>query len=302
MPCAKTQPLSALIIPRLKRKMLFSPHSAPGERSRTANMESPNTQPHESGNTANRKRSSKKRPPRPRAEVLLNPRIETRREEARRRAGWTEELDKTPRPSISYFLKDITPDECIEALLCDDSPEALKFNALYNSLAPSDRGYLALEELAVLAGVNPRELVQTITGALYSQTHERQKAIVLRNQPKIVQKTIKLALTNRGVKDRDMFHRATGFLPMAKGAQTTINLNQQNNTNNEAPAQPALSMPRVLQGITAESTGPLTVGSTDDFLLDMQNVVRPQLKAPIEPVNSEVPVNAPELAVIEADV
>lgn len=260
-------------------------------------MARPSTSPKPNAPSPNKPLTSKKRKARPRVEVILNPRTETRREEARKRAGWSEELDATPRPSISYFLKDISPAECIEALLCDDSPDALKFHAKYASISPSDREYLALEEIAILAGLSPRELIQTVTGAMYTQTQDRQKAIVLRSQSKIVQKTIKMALRDRGEKDRDMFHRATGFLPTGKG--TVINLNQQNNTQNQ-PAQ--LSTPNVLQGIAAGQNGPLNLGSTDEMLLDMQAVVRPALPAPVEETNSIVPVNAPELEVIEADV
>jgi hypothetical protein len=42
-------------------------------------------------------------------------------------------------------------------------------------------------------------------------------------QPEVVEKTIQMALKPSGVKDRQMLHKATGFLPMPKNTSTVIN-------------------------------------------------------------------------------
>lgn len=263
--------------------------------------------PEQNDSDANKKRSSN--PPRRRRRPdgsLSGPPLQTRKEEARKRAGWTDDLDQTPRPSISHILKGIGVDACIEALLCDDSPEALAFNAKYSSISRSDREYLAIDEIALLAGLSSRVLIQTITGALFQQTAETSKAIALSAQPDIVKKTVEMAKTDRGEKDREMYHRAMGFLPTPKGAQTTINL-QQLNQGGES-AQRALGAGG---DASRDPAAPLVLGSMDDVLLDLQTVIRPQLPTSsaaavveAEPMNTTVPANVADLDLdyIEADV
>lgn len=187
-----------------------------------------------------------------------------------------------PVPSIVHIIKGIGEEAAIEALRCDDSDEALKFIQKYDSIPPSDLGHFRLEEIAAICGINTRTLIQTLTGALYTQSQEAAKVLVLVNQPKVTQKTIDMALTDRGEKDREFFLRGTGFLPVPKGAQITIN--QQNNTMAAAPQ------------LQSESRVPLVLGSTDDLLLDMQTVLRPDRALTSgEETNTAVPVNAPEI-------
>ena len=73
--------------------------------------------------------------------------------------------------------------------------------------------------------------------------------------------------TNGDTKAMEIFHKATGFLPMPRGSNTTINLNQLNATQNNGG------------GDDDDSPGDLQ--SMDEFLMGMQDVLRPaQLSAP----------------------
>jgi hypothetical protein len=44
--------------------------------------------------------------------------------------------------------------------------------------------------------------------------------------PRVVEKTIEMALTDEGIADRNALHRATGFTPLPKGSTTIVNVQQ----------------------------------------------------------------------------
>jgi hypothetical protein len=44
--------------------------------------------------------------------------------------------------------------------------------------------------------------------------------------PRVVEKTIEMALTDGGTVDRNTLHRATGFTPLPKGPTTIVNVQQ----------------------------------------------------------------------------
>lgn len=124
-------------------------------------------------------------------------------------------------------------------------------------------------------------------------------------QPKVIQATIKAATdqvpiiadidgvrivvghTNGDTKAMEIFHKATGFLPTPKGSSTTINLNQNNLNANMGDGG-------------ASDDDETELQSMDEFLLELQDVVRPQLSAP----SIAVPMlmETPEIDYIDAEV
>jgi len=195
-------------------------------------------------------------------------------------------------------------DRAIQALREDDSEDALAFIQKYDSVSKSDKKFVTLEEIVTASGLTTRRFVEIVTGAIMEQCGDVTKMMVTVAQPEVVKATIKAATdsvpivatvgnrqrvvgyTNGDTKAMELFHKATGFLPMPKGAVTNINLNQQNNT-----AQ--------LSSKDDEDDGPEDLQTMDSFLMDMQDVLRPELPAPRE---EAVPVIVPNIEYIDADV
>lgn len=153
----------------------------------------------------------------------------------------------------------------------------------------------------VAAGLTARRFVETLTGALMQQAADVTKMMLSVSQPKVTAATVKAATdsipimatvggmsvvvghTNGDVKAQEIFHKITGLLPIPKGAQTTINMQQLNQGGHKEDDEDE-------EGLE----------SMDTFLMGMQDVLRPQLPAPV-PQQNIVPVNAPELSYIDAE-
>lgn len=188
----------------------------------------------------------------------------------------------------------------IEALRADDSSDSLEFIRTYDSILPSDRTRLRLEEIFTLAGLSARRFIELVTGALMQQSGDVSRMLTAVSQPKVIAATVKAATeslpirnsegdvigyTNGDVKAQEMFHRATGWLPIPKGAQTVINMQQLNQGTKEVNSDDDSE----------------ELESMDSFLMGMQDVLRPQLPAPA-PVQSIIPVNAPEFEYVDAEI
>jgi len=105
--------------------------------------------------------------------------------------------------------------------------------------------------------VNPLRVLQELTSVLVSQGATASTLLTAVWHPKVVRKTIEVALTDKGFADRQVLHKATGFLPLPKGAQTIVNVNNQANVN--APTVVPLSSPEstiaMLAGAFNEARG-----------------------------------------------
>lgn len=196
----------------------------------------------------------------------------------------------------------------IQALRSDDSEDAKSFILRYESVGPSDRRRLTLEEFIVAAGLSSRRFIEVLTGALMQQCQDVTKMMVAVAQPKVIQATIKAATdqvpitaydpilechkvvgyTNGDTKAMEIFHKATGFLPTPKGSNTTINLNQLNQTAN-------------MGGGDDDDDSPGDLQSMDEYLIELQDVIRPpkSLSAPVENV---IPASFPDVEYVDAEV
>jgi hypothetical protein len=222
-----------------------------------------------------------------------------RNAEARKRLGLKKgDMDGVPSVTARIVRGAGSVDLAIEALAGDESEDAQAFTEKWQSLSESDRARVSLEEVFTAAGLTARRFVEVVTGALMQQSGDVTRMMVAVAQPKVTQATIKAATeslpimdatgevrgwTNGDVKAMEMFHKATGFLPTPKGAQTTINLQQLNQTA------------QVGAGDDDESAD--APQSMDDYLMELQDVIRPkELPAPKpEPM----PVNAPQVDYLE---
>lgn len=139
-------------------------------------------------------------------------------------------------------------------LASSDHPDAKKvlliFNGLSAHLRYNDplhvRGRLVktlrlpIEAFCVAAGVSPLSILGVLTGEIVRMGAQASSVIAAINHPRVVQKSVEMALTDGGVADRMVLHRATGFLPSPKGAQTNISV--QTTASAAATAEPQIAV------------------------------------------------------------
>jgi hypothetical protein len=111
-------------------------------------------------------------------------------------------------------------------LRSSDAPEAQAVLTARLSLSITLRRQLPIEAYCAAASVSSLRILEILVGLIVRRGAQASTIIAAVNQPRVVQKTVEMALTDEGVTDRTNFHKATGFLPMPKGAQTTINIQQ----------------------------------------------------------------------------
>lgn len=150
--------------------------------------------------------------------------LRDRKTEALRRLGVTKE-QMVGVPRITYMLEKAEGglEQVIEALRASDEEEAVAFIAQLDDLSDSDRNRVSLEEIATAAGIRTIDLLGTATKALFQQSQTVAAIITATGHEGVVKKSLQMALQDKGVRDREMIHTATGFLPVPKG---TVILNQ----------------------------------------------------------------------------
>jgi hypothetical protein len=224
-----------------------------------------------------------------------------RKQYAEKRAGLKPgDMDGVPNVASRIVRGAGSMDNAIEALRGDDSENAKLFIAKYDSITESDRRRLTIENIFTAAGLTAREFVEVVTGALMQQGEDTSRMIVAMAKPKVMESTIKAATdcvpitdregeivgySNGDVKAQELFHKITGAIQMPKGSTTNIYANQANQT--------------VVQGRDDEDDSE-ELPSMDSYLMELQDVIRPQLPAPVEP--SIMPVNAPEIEYVDVEV
>ena len=130
------------------------------------------------------------------------------------------------------------PDSPYYYLKCSNAPEAIRVIELYYSLAKCKRELVPIEAYCVAAAVHPLILLNVITKACQQVTSQTSAMIAAISHPRVVEKTVAMALTDDGEADRMVLHKATGFIPTPRGPQTNINLTQ--NASAQANAQAGL--------------------------------------------------------------
>lgn len=164
------------------------------------------------------KLKSTRKPGRPRS----NPELvstRNRKGEALRRLGVDpEKLIGVPK--ITHILKRAEGGipQVLEALRGSEEDAAQCFVQKYDSLSESDRSFISVEDVAVACGIDTATLLGVATKALFSQQQQVSAVIAATGHPLIVQKSVQMALQDKGIRDREMLHTAVGFLPTPKGA------------------------------------------------------------------------------------
>jgi len=120
-------------------------------------------------------------------------------------------------------------------LRSSDDPDALKVRSIYYELPNYLRRQLPVEAFCLAAGVSPHRVLEILTATVMRLGAQASSIIAAVNHPRVVEKTVEMALTDDGIEDRTMLHKHAGFLPTASGPKTNIVVTH----NAAAPAEAA---------------------------------------------------------------
>lgn len=116
------------------------------------------------------------------------------------------------RPTWKHYL------DYVEFAAKEGDKELAKFIQAYYGLTRREQVSILPEQICELSGVKTEVLFAGVCGQLWKQSRMECNIITAVHMPKVVEKTMKRAATNQGIKDREMVHKHSGFLPTPKPA------------------------------------------------------------------------------------
>lgn len=153
-----------------------------------------------------------------------------RRTNARNAGTLTKKL-KLPPTSLALCFRHIKPswkhyiDYVALCAVEDKDQQMAKVINTYNALLPRERATVTPELLCELSKVSHKELFAAVCGKLFERSQQESALITAANLPRVVERTMQQAATKGGVRDREMVHKHSGFLPTPKG-QPPVVINQ----------------------------------------------------------------------------
>lgn len=117
-----------------------------------------------------------------------------------------------------------------------DDPVAIQVLGAMAKVDRADRSSLPVEAYCLAAGVAPSRILELITIVCVRMASTASQIIAAINHPRVVQKSVDMALTDEGIEDRTLLHKATGFLPTSKGPSQVVNVNTSANASAQAAA------------------------------------------------------------------
>jgi hypothetical protein len=125
----------------------------------------------------------------------------------------------------------------LDLLQWSEDPEARRVLQKYLAVPESYRRLLPAEAYCCAAGVSPWRILEVVTGVAVRLGTQASAILAAVWHPRVVEKTIEMALKDEGTVDRNTLHRATGFTPFPKGSTTIVNVQQ--NAQGQIPGVPA---------------------------------------------------------------
>jgi hypothetical protein len=116
----------------------------------------------------------------------------------------------------------------------------------WDACSPSDRRALSISDVCAAVGLPFSKLLGEVTAAAFEHNTDVSKLVAAVNQPRVVKATVESAVTllgREGMKDRQMLHLHSNFLPVPRGATTVFRLQQQINNTCEAAGEEPTSLP-----------------------------------------------------------
>lgn len=133
-------------------------------------------------------------------------------------------------------------------LAASDAPEARAILTQREKLSPPHRKLIPIEAFCLAASISPLRILEIITATAVRLGAQASTIIAAVSHPRVVEKTVEMALTDGGESDRTTLHKATGFLPTPKGSQTVVHIAA------NASANAAAAAPVVVQAPPPEHT------------------------------------------------
>lgn len=166
------------------------------------------------------------------------------------------------RPTWKHYL------DYVESAAREGDKEMEKVLSTYHGLTRREQATVMPEQLCELAGVKTEVLFGAVCTQLWSASKMEANLITAVNFPRVIERTAKSALTKGGIRDREMFHKATGFI--------------------KTPTGPSISITNSPQTLITGGSGsptpnrPLSLPSAEEEALAMEEAITlPALPAPI---------------------
>lgn len=176
-----------------------------------------------------------------------------------------------------------------------DDADARKVLLAYYDLPKYARDTLPIEAFCCAATVSPLRILELITGACVRMGAQASTIIAAVNHPRIVEKTVEMALTDEGTEDRATLHKHAGFIPVGGGAKTQINIQQNANSSASAqsvavpPPPPEQTVRRLVERFH-EARGLPAIDATPLALLETTEVAETALICPPALAGQQSPV------------
>lgn len=111
--------------------------------------------------------------------------------------------------------------------------------AKHRMLSKAKSRVVPIEAFCVAAGVSPLRVLELLVAAIVRQGAQASTIIAAALHPRVVQKTVEMALTDDGIEDRNTLHKAVNFTPTPKGNTTIFHNNPTANASAHSVAQAA---------------------------------------------------------------
>lgn len=109
-------------------------------------------------------------------------------------------------------------------LSASEHSDARRVLSTFHSLPRELRRVVPIEAFCVAAAVSPISILEQLFLVCVRQGAQASSLIASINQPRVVEKSVEMALTDDGIDDRTLLARATGFLPSPSGSRTVVNV------------------------------------------------------------------------------
>jgi len=135
-------------------------------------------------------------------------------------------------PRIDQLLAAVgSRTKIFDYLAASEEPEARVVFNLRSRLTRSQQLNVPLEAYAVAAKLSTKKLFGLIMQEVMDNSTKISAMLAKIHHPEVVQTSIKQAKKPSGIKDREMLHKAVGFLPTPKNAFTVVVGDQHINRN-----------------------------------------------------------------------
>lgn len=137
----------------------------------------------------------------------------------------------------------------------DGDKDMARYLACLSALSQKEQDAHTPETICDLANVKPADLFGAVSGQVWSASRREATMLIAVNHPRIIERTAKSALTPKGIKDREMFHKGTGFLPTPKGSVVNVH-----------------NSPQMMQvGGTGSSSTPLSLPTMEQDMMEIED-------------------------------